>query len=249
MPYAQTNYPTVPQGIPPTRYTVAQIGCFITSFCNLMERFGRPMPPSTLNSILRDSKLYIDVDDGVRDDVSWDTILKVDGNIGLSATGYGGPPNDNCIVKFVYDGGKTHFCLVQSAAQGTIIDSWDGKVKSWNTYGGVKAWASYTNKVQGGTPNMAGVPDTDAWFSRFRQTMQQMRGRDMTREEFRKNIVPARDPFDAVTAISDSPEAYQFTADGHLGQRARAENWEQKINSGAGGSFEPITEPVYRKKP
>jgi hypothetical protein len=145
--YRQTNYPE-PQGIPPTKYTIAQVGCFITSFCNLEQRFGKVIDPSGMNAFLRDNSIYIDVDDGVRDDVGWDTVTKYDPNTVVAAIGGATtPPSNNSIVKFVYNNGQsTHFSLVNDVSNGTIIDSWDGVVKSWNVYGGVKAWASYTNK-------------------------------------------------------------------------------------------------------
>lgn len=146
MAYAQTNYPE-PQGIPPTKYTIAQVGCFITAFCNLEQRFGKIIDPSGMNAFLRDNNFYIDVDDGVRDDVSWDTITKYDPNTTVTQIGNGAPPSSNAIVKFVYNGGSsTHFCLVNDASAGTIIDSWDAKIKSWNVYGGPVAYAVYNNK-------------------------------------------------------------------------------------------------------
>lgn len=144
MYYAQTNYPNVAQGIPPTRYTLAQVGCFLTSFSNLLQRGGREVDPPTLNAYFRDNSIFIDVDDGVRDDVGFDTITKFDSRITVKSTGNGAPPSNNAIVKFVYNNGKsTHFCLVLDAAAGTIIDSWDGKVKNWSVYGGPKAYAVY----------------------------------------------------------------------------------------------------------
>lgn len=151
MPYAQKNYPNSRQGIPPTIYTIAQIGCFITSFCNLVERYGQVVDPPMVNQALVDRNAYIDVDDGVRDDVAWDTVSVINGNVSVARTGVGSPPNNNCIVKFVYDGGKTHFCLVADASRGLILDSWDGQVKSWSLYGGPKAWAEYNyNEPQQG---------------------------------------------------------------------------------------------------
>lgn len=148
--FAQSNY-NDPQGIPPTRYRIHDIGCFITSFCNLESRFGGSIDPPGMNAFLRDRGLYIDVDDGVRDDVSWDTITQFDPNTVVTGIGGGTPPHNNSIVKFIYNGGNsTHFCLVNDINDGTIIDSWDGQIKSWNVYGGVKAWASYNNNVQGG---------------------------------------------------------------------------------------------------
>lgn len=160
MPYGQKNY-NDPQGIPPTKYRIHDIGCFITSFCNLLERFSYRIDPPTINNFFRDKNLYIDVDDGVRDDVSWDFVTKLDPNTVVSGVGVGRPPNNNCIVKFVYNGGSsTHFCLVNDVNSGTIIDSWDGVVKGWDAYGGPKAWASYVHNGEsqkGETMNAATV--------------------------------------------------------------------------------------------
>lgn len=81
---------------------------------------------------------------------------------------------------------------------------------------------------QGGGTKM-GVPNEDGWYARFRQLTRQIRGRDMSRDEFVKNIVPARDPFNAVEILSDSTEAYQDTADGDYGRQARSENWQARL--------------------
>lgn len=155
--YAQSNYPGVSQGIAPTRYTIRDIGCFITSFCNLMSRYGRNIDPPDINAFFRDKNLYIDIDDGCRDDVSWDFITKFNPNFTVSALGAGMPPTKDAIVKFIYNGGNsTHFCLVDHIDGNTVyvVDSWDGVVKNANAYGGVKAWASYN--VNGtGADNMA----------------------------------------------------------------------------------------------
>lgn len=156
MAYAQTNYQqkqgmTVNGRAP--YYTIAQIGCFITSFCNLLERFGTAIDPPAMDNAIAARRAYIDVDDGIFDDVGWGTISAIDGNVVVNGTGTGNPPHNNCIVKFIYGGNKTHFSLVADARAGLIIDSWDGKVKHWDTYGGVKAWASYiNNKPQPVTP-------------------------------------------------------------------------------------------------
>lgn len=173
MAYAQTNYSQLQgmtvSGVHP-RYPISAIGCFITSFCNLEARFGKPIAPDDLDNALAAKKLYIDVDDGVYDDVSWSTITAYDPTISVSRTGSGLPPSSNCIVKFIYNSFQTgrpttHFCLVNDARAGTIIDSWDGQVKSWNAYpGGPKAWAEYVkNNPQPVTPaqgdNMAMTPD------------------------------------------------------------------------------------------
>lgn len=146
MAYAQKNYGEK-QGIN-GKYTIAQIGCFITAFCNLLERFGSGVAPNHLNNVFRDRGIYIDVDDGIRDDVGWGTITAYDGSVTVTGTGAGAPPHSNAIVKFNYrspNSGQftTHFCLVNDVKAGTIIDSWDGVVKHWSVYGNPIAWATY----------------------------------------------------------------------------------------------------------
>lgn len=74
-----------------------------------------------------------------------------------------------------------------------------------------------------------GIPDNDAFYGRFNKLTKQIRGREMSREEFTKNIVPARDPFNGVEVLSDSSEADQATADGDLGRVAREQNWQGQI--------------------
>ena len=152
MAYAQTNYSQLQgktvNGVRP-RYSIHDIGCFITAFCNLLQRFGTNIAPDQMDNQLAAKNLYIDVDDGVYDDVGWSTITAYDPRVSIVTTGNGAPSSDNSIVKFVYYSSRlgtntTHFSLVHSAAQGLIIDSWDGQIKSWNVYGGPKAYATYT---------------------------------------------------------------------------------------------------------
>lgn len=150
MPYAQRNYNEI-QGIN-GRYRINQIGCFLTAFSNLFERFGRPKDPIVLNAFLRDRNIYKDVDDGVRDDLWWAAVSTLDPNIVVTGSGSGRPPHSNAIVKFTFKSTTTnkwgtHFSLVADAHAGTIIDSWDGKVKSWNAYGGPKQWATYQDNM------------------------------------------------------------------------------------------------------
>lgn len=155
MAYAQTNYSQLQgktvNGVRP-KYPISAIGCFITSFCNLEERFGRKIDPGTMDNELARTNLYIDVDDGVYDDVGWDTICKYDPNLSIIKIGKGTPSDTNSIVKFSYKSTRTgnfttHFCLVADAAKGLIIDSWDGQVKSWSAYGGPVAYATYAKKT------------------------------------------------------------------------------------------------------
>lgn len=179
--FAQQNYPDIQgmvnpvTGAPPI-YKISQIGCFITSFANLLTKKGSTADPGAINAFLRDRGLYTDIDDGRYDDVAWDTITKIDPTVTVSGMGTGTPPNNNSIVKFIYNGGNsTHFCLVNNIANGTIIDSWDRQVKSWDVYGGVKAWASYNIGNIGDNMNLS----EDAFYQIFRG----MLGRDPTSQE------------------------------------------------------------------
>lgn len=147
--YGQKNFNQI-QGIN-GRYTIAQIGCFITGFCNLLKKFGKDVDPASLNRVFVQRGMYTDIDDGVRDDVGWATITGYDGQVQVTATGGAGwPPNNNAIVKFAYKSPKTgapmtHFCLVADAANKTIVDSWDGVIRTPGYYGEPVAWATYAD--------------------------------------------------------------------------------------------------------
>jgi hypothetical protein len=149
MSFGQKNYNEI-QGIN-GKYRINQIGCFLVSFSNLLERFAQPADPLSLNRIFRDNGIYVDVDDGIRDDLAYSSVTRANGNIVVSGTGTGKPTSNNSIVKFNYKSGNglfnTHFSLVHDAAAGLIIDSWDGQIKSWNVYGGPVFWASYENRA------------------------------------------------------------------------------------------------------
>lgn len=147
MSYAQTAYPQI-QGIN-GKYSIHDIGCFLTSFANLELDYGKAISPLDINDSLRDRGLFVDVDDGVRDDVDWNFVNYIDGDTRVSRRGSGGWPNSNqAIVKFAYTHNgvhSTHFCKVQDWNSLTILDSWDGVVKhvSSTWYGQPVEWAVY----------------------------------------------------------------------------------------------------------
>lgn len=155
MPYAQRNYNEL-QGIPPQKYRINQIGCFLTSFCNLLERFGRGVDPITLNRIFRDRGIFIDVDDGVRDDLGYQSVTAYDGQIAVARIF--GVTNTNKLADNRISSGNsivriaagnrfgTHFCLVHDIRDGIdplVIDSFDGAIKLASVYGPVTGWAAY----------------------------------------------------------------------------------------------------------
>lgn len=144
MSYAQINYG---QKLGNGPYTIAEVGCFLTSFSNLLERFGEAVDPPTLNNYFIQHGTFVDVDDGYRDDLAWGSVSAYDGNIATQVGGAGWPQTNNAIVKFVYKSSRTgqqttHFCLVADWTQRIILDSWDGKAKV-SPYGNPVAWASY----------------------------------------------------------------------------------------------------------
>lgn len=148
MAFAQINY-TQKLGNGP--YTIKEIGCFLTAFSNLLERFGEAVAPDALNNFFIQHGTYLtDPSDHVKEDLAWGSVTAYDPTIHLTGSGEGAPPagNNNTIVKFIYKSVvtgalTTHFCLVDDIGSGLIVDSWDGKVKPWSVYGGPKAWASY----------------------------------------------------------------------------------------------------------
>lgn len=148
MAYAQRKY-IQPMGIPPTRWRIDQVGCFLVAFCNLLERFDKGIDPVRLNREFVNRGIYTDIDDGVRDDLAYSSITRFNKNIVVTAIGNGRPRHNDCIVKFTgaFNGFGTHFSLVHDAKRGTIIDSLDGKIKSWNVYGGPKVWAQYRDNT------------------------------------------------------------------------------------------------------
>lgn len=154
--YGQKDY-LATQGIN-GKYRIDQIGCFLTSFCNLLGRyFGTQVGPVALNNYFVQRGVYIDVDDGIRDDLFWSAVTAFAPNVTVAATGAGGWPNsDVAIVCFRYKSRNTgavinHFCLVADAENRVIIDSYDGLLKApaayESIYGQPTQWAIYQAPV------------------------------------------------------------------------------------------------------
>lgn len=144
--YGQINYP---QRLGTGPYTIAEAGCFLTSFTNLLGRMGVTVDPPTLNNYFVQHGNYVDVDgDRTMDDLAWGTISAYNGEIvPVKIGGAGWPDGNDAIVKFVYKSPRTnntvtHFCLVADHVAGTIVDSWDGVTKK-SPYGTPVAWARY----------------------------------------------------------------------------------------------------------
>lgn len=75
------------------------------------------------------------------------------------------------------------------------------------------------------------IPDADNYYSRYGQRLaMQVRGRELSREEFRKYIV-GRTDLQAVEILSDDIEADRALEWQNLGRIARQDNWEGQIRS------------------
>lgn len=159
MAFGQIHYDNIIQGIPQGKYTIAQIGCFLTAFSYLLARFGIPYTPPRLNRLFIDKRAYIDADDGIRDDLTYNSISKIFPSVILVRTGSSAvPPSANAIVKMTARNTfGTHFSLVHSirGKQVFIVDSWDGKVKPASAYGPIKGWATY--KLKEKKQSVAGI--------------------------------------------------------------------------------------------
>lgn len=150
MAYGQKNYPKTIQGIN-GKYTIKQIGCFLTAFSNLTLRMAKKKrSPVFLNTAFKKKKIYVDVDDGIKDDLYWGAICKYSKNFKVKATGSSAkPPSRNAIVRIkAKNQFGTHFCLVWAIVGKTVYirDSWDGKIKKASSYGPITGWATYTYK-------------------------------------------------------------------------------------------------------
>jgi hypothetical protein len=147
--YGQKNYNEL-QGIN-GKYRINQIGCFVTSFSNLLERFGKGASPVQLNAAFRDRGIYVDVDDGIKDDLGWGSISAYNGNIAVARSANNSAvPSRNCIARIAAKNAfGTHFCLVDRIEGSTVyvVDSWDGAVKPASTYGPITGWAEYRDNT------------------------------------------------------------------------------------------------------
>lgn len=86
---------------------------------------------------------------------------------------------------------------------------------------------SQVNNNQGDEPM---ISDVDNEYGRWNKLFVQIRGRNASRDEFRKAAV-GRSWLRAMEILSDDREADQATADGNLGALARRDNWQDQIYS------------------
>lgn len=88
-----------------------------------------------------------------------------------------------------------------------------------------------TSKWNIGEEEMVKIPDNDAWYSRYKKLMMQIRGRkstEFTREEFKKNFV-GQDPFRMVEVMSDNTEADRALKWQDAGRNAETGETQKKL--------------------
>ncbi len=94
----------------------------------------------------------------------------------------------------------------------SFSQNWGGAyahmVEHTDNYKYVLGWL--TPKQSTNTGGDMPIPDHDNYFGRYNKLMMQVRGREMSRDEFRKNIVGVSD-LTAVERISDNPESDRAT--------------------------------------
>lgn len=96
-------------------------------------------------------------------------------------------------------------------SDGKYFANVDALVGSYLSNGSYLGWGESVNNVRVVTQgDDMPIPDADNYFGRYNKLMLQVRGRNMTRDEFRKNIVGVSD-LTAVERISDNAESDRAT--------------------------------------
>lgn len=167
MPFAEIAFK---QTVGDSRLTISEVGCYVTSFANILEKVGVNVDPPTLNIFFTDHKVYtFDKTDRANDDLYWSSVTSYKPQLVVAQTGGAGFPNlDLAIVEFHYRSVQhpilpngqpnmiTHFCAVNHVADHSIIDSYDGRYKTpaeyEHVYGQPIAWATYVFHTPATTP-------------------------------------------------------------------------------------------------
>lgn len=135
--YAQKYYHTK---IGNSNVTIAEGGAFITAVANLLTHFGLVLTPEDI------AKGYENIE---TPDYRWILPSTYDLSVAPIEIAPGAPTSNDSIVSFTYESKLTGeqvtgYACVDDYAKGTIIDSFDGEVRSWEVYGGPVSHATYS---------------------------------------------------------------------------------------------------------
>ncbi|NBU34394.1 CHAP domain-containing protein [bacterium] len=125
--------------------------------------------------------------------------------------------------------GHTAVCISADASGVNVIE------QNGNNPGGVayikkRGWTGVSGwlRPKKGT-TMAVIPDADNYYWRYGQKLaEQLRGRQLSRDEFRQHIVGQTD-LRAVEILADDPEADQAQNWQNVGRVAVTDKWDQQI--------------------
>lgn len=135
-------------------------------------------------------------------------------------------------------GGAGHIAVAVSApaGQNTFVSydsNWGGKTAhqvthDWNNVVGWLVPKTKPAPAQGGN-DVSVIPDADNYYNRYGVKLaRQLRGRSLTRNEFRKHIVGKTD-LKAIELLSDDPEATRTQEIQNVGVVAVRDNWSGQI--------------------
>lgn len=143
--YAQTSYT---QRLGNSEFSIADTGSLLIAFANLLERYGNGIDPSALNDFFNEHGTFIAGDDGLANLLSYGSISAYNNQVSVIKHDLDSWPTSNdAIVRFQRinpSNGQavSHYCLVSSCNDKTIVDSYDGQVKD-NPYGIPASWVVY----------------------------------------------------------------------------------------------------------
>ena len=144
-----------------------------------------------------------------------------------------------------------HGLDIQNLADG-LRDSRDSRIKyiiansrifippnwSWQAYSGSNPHSKHMHiSIKGNYDDTKNwsiissmIPDLDNYYARYRKAMKYIRGRDMSRTEFRNNFV-GNGHLTMLETMLDNSEASKWYAMGQLGLKASTDNWQDQIKT------------------
>lgn len=141
MPHAQKEFTDLIKNLMESE-DLQKTGPVLVAIANLVEAFGYEGTPEAIVELLQSRGLE------ASSGMLWSYVSLLVPNVGIESTGTGAPLSDFSIVELRYTNPATNqelttYAAVVNANEGTIIDSFDGIVKSWDVYGGPVGFVSF----------------------------------------------------------------------------------------------------------
>lgn len=134
--FAQKDYNTK---IGNSDVTIAEGGAFITAVANILGKFGLQTTPEDVADRYDELNAWY----------NWSLPSFLNDEIAPIEIAPGAPTSNDSIVSFTYESKLTGeqvtgYACVDDYTKGTIIDSFDGEIRSWDVYGGPVSHATYS---------------------------------------------------------------------------------------------------------